>query len=112
MDRQRARGPLLDRLAGTHRYADMRTTIDIPDDLYRTLKTRAALSGSSLRDVIQQLLESGLRQAEAPLPRSTADRPPPPVIISASGSPIPALTSGELKQLEEEEELEHRARLA
>lgn len=36
----------------------MRTTVDLPDDLYRQAKSEAALRGRRLRD----LLEEGLRQ--------------------------------------------------
>jgi hypothetical protein len=39
----------------------MRTTIDIPDDLYKKLKSKAALEGTSVRNLTQaaqSLLES------------------------------------------------------
>ncbi|MFV2062118.1 MAG: hypothetical protein ACC726_01230 [Chloroflexota bacterium] len=85
----------------------MRTTIDLPDDLYRTLKARAALDGTTMRELVQQFIESGLRLANTPAPRSTPRRDPPPVIIPASGIRIPALTVTELKQLEEDEDLAH-----
>jgi hypothetical protein len=42
------------------KYADMRTSIDFPDPLFRHLKTCAALQGSSLRDVVLALIERGL----------------------------------------------------
>jgi len=35
----------------------MKTTVDLPDDLYRTAKAQAALSGRKVRD----LIEDGLR---------------------------------------------------
>jgi len=39
----------------------MKTTIDLPDDLYREAKAKAALSGRKLKDLIEQ----GLRLALA-----------------------------------------------
>jgi len=36
----------------------MRVTVDIPDDLYRKLKAKAALEGSTVRDVIARLVKS------------------------------------------------------
>jgi plasmid stability protein len=39
----------------------MRTTIDIPDALFRHLKARAALEGSSLRDLVVDLVSKGLQ---------------------------------------------------
>ena len=44
----------------------MKTTVELPDDLYRRAKAEAALSGRKLRD----LIEEGLRLAlEAPRKR-------------------------------------------
>ena len=47
----------------------MRTTLDLPDDLMRNLKARAALEGRSLRDLVLALVERGLQApAVAPAP--------------------------------------------
>lgn len=43
----------------------MRTTIDIPDELHRELKARAALQGRTVRDVLVSLIEAELRQEPA-----------------------------------------------
>ena len=49
----------------------MRTTVDIPDDLYRHAKSQAALQGKRLRD----LVEEGLRRVLGiPLPQPSARR--------------------------------------
>jgi hypothetical protein len=83
----------------------MRTTIDLPDNLYRTLKARASLSGVTLRELVQRLIEQGLRgPTEAPADQKRHPLPPPPVIIPPRGVPIPALTSAELRRIEEEED--------
>ncbi len=46
----------------------MRTSLDIPDELFRHLKARAALDGSSLRDLVLSLIERGMAAAPAPVP--------------------------------------------
>jgi hypothetical protein len=48
----------------------MKTTVELPDDLYRRAKAEAALSGRKLRD----LIEEGLRLALA-APRKRRRRP-------------------------------------
>jgi hypothetical protein len=41
----------------------MRTTIDLPDPLLRHLKSKAALEGTSLKELVSQLIELGLQGA-------------------------------------------------
>jgi hypothetical protein len=43
----------------------MRTTIDLPDETFRQLKARAALSGLKLKDLVTQMIESGLAEGQA-----------------------------------------------
>jgi hypothetical protein len=49
----------------------MRTTVDIPDRLYRQLKTRAAREGRSTRALIltgvKEVLKAGRRKTGAPV---------------------------------------------
>ena len=46
----------------------MRTSLDIPDPLFRHLKARAALEGSTLRDLVLSLVERGLNAPATPAP--------------------------------------------
>ncbi len=88
----------------------MRTTIDLPENLYRTLKARAGLNGITMRRLVQQLIEQGLR-----VPRSDPGgnrHAPPPVIIPPRGVPIPALSRQEVRRIEEEEDEAKHAELA
>lgn len=55
----------------------MRTTLDLPDELMRHLKARAALEGRSLRDLALDLIERGLR---APAPSAKAVSAPLPTV--------------------------------
>lgn len=86
----------------------MRTTIELPDELYRALKARAALSGVTMRDLVRRYLEQGLKQPGVPSDTRPGQRQPPPVIIAPQGVPIPALSRAELHRLEEaEDEVKH-----
>jgi hypothetical protein len=88
-----------------HQNAAMRTMIDIPEDLYRTLKARAGMSGVTLRQLVQRLIEQGLRSSTGEA--ASRNKPgPPPVIIPPRGVPIPipALSRAEVMHMEEEEE--------
>lgn len=98
--------------AQKHKYAKMRTTIEIPDELYRSLKARAALSGMPMRAVVAQLIDQGLRSVTSGAPRSGPRRPPPPVAIAPRGVPIPALTREEMRHAEESEDEAKLARSA
>ena len=40
----------------------MRTTLDLPDDLFRQVKAKAALEGATLKDLLTRFIDSGLRQ--------------------------------------------------
>ncbi len=53
----------------------MRTTLDLPDDLMRNLKARAALEGRSLRDLMLTLVERGLQAPAAPPTSPALDLP-------------------------------------
>lgn len=60
----------------------MRTTIDMPDALYRRTKAVAALRGSSLKDLIVQAVE---REVTAERTTSKHTRLQLPLIKSRSG---------------------------
>jgi hypothetical protein len=70
----------------------MRTSLDIPDTLFRHLKARAALEGSSLRDLVLSLIERGLRVPEQP---ASLPSVPPDLPSVSLGAPL-ALAAGEL----------------
>jgi plasmid stability protein len=46
----------------------VKTTVELPDELYRAVKVRAAHQGRKLKDVMAELIRRGLsEQEEAPL---------------------------------------------
>lgn len=69
----------------------MRTSFDVPDPLFRHLKARAALEGTSLRDLVLTLIERGLAS-----PAASTDAAVPPELPSIRlGAPM-ALPASEL----------------
>jgi hypothetical protein len=62
----------------------MRTTVDIPDDLYRAIKILAAERGTTVRELILEGLETVLKARKA----GRAGVPETP-ILSESGAPDP-----------------------
>ena len=64
-----------------HKNANMRTSIDFPDPLFRTLKASAAMQGTSLRDHVLALIERGMQQPAQPeLKRMPRPVPPIPTV--------------------------------
>ncbi len=75
----------------------MRTTLDLPDPLFRELKAESALRGMKLKELVADLLRRGLaHQQQVSTP---GQRSPLPVIRKATGTPHPALTHRELDHL-------------
>ena len=74
----------------------MRTTIDLPDPIFRRLKATAALEGSSLKQVILRAVEKDLhtprakrRKARFPLIRSKV-----PGVLSLTNAEIDEILLG------------------
>lgn len=56
----------------------MRTTLDLPEELFRSLKARAAMDGTTLKDLVERLVRAGLAASErGGAPRSPSRLPPP-----------------------------------
>ncbi|AFE17429.1 hypothetical protein MRGA327_16020 [Mycobacterium tuberculosis RGTB327] len=52
----------------------MKTTLDLPDELMRAIKVRAAQQGRKMKDVVTELLRSGLSQTHSGAPIPTPRR--------------------------------------
>jgi plasmid stability protein len=70
----------------SHKNANMRTSLDLPDPLFRHLKVRAALEGRSLRDLVVSLVERGLVAQPPASPQAPAIPAEPPSV--RLGSPM------------------------
>ena len=82
----------------------MRTTLDLPDELFRQVKARAAMEGATLKDLLERYVQSGLRQPDPPA-RRRLKRSKLPIIKSTGKRVIPNLTPEQHARLEEAEDL-------
>jgi len=69
----------------------MRTTIELPDELLKRAKSRAAADGISLKELFIGAVEQKLS------PQLKKVRRPPP-LISTGGPPIPDLTPEQIEE--------------
>ncbi len=67
-------------------HGNMKTTLDLPDDLVREIKTRAVKENRKLKDAIADLLRRGLSQktVEPPTVRNLVKLPLVPVRSQSS----------------------------
>ena len=80
----------------------MRTAIDLPDDLYRRLKARAALEGRTVESLLTALLLQGLSRAK-PDPEVPRPRTAPPVISIGQALALSAPSNAGLLELLDDE---------
>ena len=92
------------------KYVFMRTTIDLPDPLFRRVKAAAAMEGTSLKELITRFVEQGLLKGVSELREGRPTRSKPPVIRPAGGASIPALSNADIERLLAEEEVERVGR--
>jgi hypothetical protein len=74
----------------------MRTTLELPDSLFKHLKARAALEGSTLRDLIIGLIEKGMKVAE---PESEATSLPSIRLNASMALSTDKFTNAELSEM-------------
>lgn len=82
-------------------YLCVRTTIELPDALFREVKTMAVRKGLTLKEFFTAAVERAV--AAPPVEARRMDRPP---IAGLRPGPIPARNNDELANLLESEELE------
>lgn len=82
----------------------MRTTIDLPDETFRQVKAKAALSGLKLKDLITLYVEQGLMGGPPSSSGPPRRRSELPVARAATGRTLPALTNAEIQRILDEEE--------
>ena len=74
----------------------MRTTLDLPDPLFRRLKAKAAIEGVPLKQVLERLLVAGLAGTK-PTERAATRLPFPS--ISTGGAVIGSVSNAEAFEL-------------
>lgn len=87
----------------------MRTTLDLPDPLFREVKARAAQSGLKLKELLTRNIEAGLRAR--PLPAAPLDRGPSADFRRAFRRCPPGLSNAELQALIDDEDIEDVTRV-
>jgi hypothetical protein len=84
----------------------MRTTLDLPDDLFREAKARAALEGVKLKELMERFVRDGLQRTDAgvdPTQRVRSDIPIPE--RWREGAPrVQIMTNAEMQELFDEED--------
>ena len=87
--------------------AFMRTTIDLPEDLFREVKTRAVQQGTTFKNLVTQFVLSGLAVKDTGVAPMVRRMPPPVAIHRIPGqAPCPVLTNRELNAILEAEDIE------
>jgi|SanBayMetagenome_1026888.scaffolds.fasta_scaffold47713_2 hypothetical protein len=76
----------------------MRTSIDLPDSLYRQLKAFAALQGVPMKDVLIRMVERGLKSPDLSSERAPA-RKALPTLGGTCSLPPEALSNAGLFEL-------------
>ncbi|MEO8615985.1 MAG: hypothetical protein ABI600_12655 [Luteolibacter sp.] len=92
----------------------MRTTLDLPDPLFREVKTRAVQQGVTLKDLLARYIQAGMNAPAAIEPaRATPQAYPIPIAIRRKeGAPLtPALTNAELNAILDAEDLANHLRV-
>lgn len=82
----------------------MRTTIDLPDSLFREAKTRAVQKGMKFKDLVAQYIEAGLHGQSGATDSGHREPVPLPVFRKTKGAPIPARSNAELFAILAEDE--------
>jgi len=80
------------------KYAYMRTTLDLPDETFRQLKSEAALRGKKLKDLLAEFIEKGLAARYAK-PLGPRTRSALPIVRPATGVVHPSLSNAEIEHL-------------
>lgn len=80
----------------------MRTTLDLPDPVFRDLKSKAAREGVTMKELLTGFVEKGLYESK----REAVVRSPLPTPRKGTGTSIPGLTNAEIDDIFMAEDLE------
>lgn len=85
----------------------MRTTVDLPDGLYRQIKARAALEGLPVKALVGRLLQRGMAAVDEPA-AGRHRRSEPPVVEVDTRFPLARPTNAALFELLDEPQATRR----
>ena len=83
----------------------MRTTLDLPDSLFREVKTRAVQQGVTLKDLLAQYIQAGMNAPASAAAQAPRPSIPLPYFRKTDGPVIPARTNAELYAILEKEDI-------
>ncbi len=83
----------------------MRTTLDLPDILFREVKTRAVQKGMTLKDLLAQYIQAGMNAPASAEPLAPRIPVPLPYFRKTEGPVIPPRTNAELYAILDEEDI-------
>jgi hypothetical protein len=84
--------------------ADMRTSLDFPDALFKHLKTRAAQEGRTLRDLVIELVERGLTARELVDPQKRFEARPVFGSSNPAARPVHFMSNAALYEIMNEDD--------
>jgi hypothetical protein len=88
----------------------MRTTLEIPDPLFREVKARAAQSGLKLKELLNRYIEAGLKAPNLQGPQQRPERAPLPTFREPTGVSHRAYSNAELQEILDQEDLKQLRR--
>ena len=87
----------------------MRTTLDLPDLVFRELKARAALRGMKMKDLLNEMITTGLQTRD--ISPAIFKRSRLPIARYVSGKyQIPARSNAEIQNILDEEDTRRHAK--
>jgi plasmid stability protein len=96
----------------------MKTTLELPDEIMRAVKIRAATEGRKLKDVVAEALKAGLLvtgAAQHPSEGIRVETDPAtglPVVVAVADAPGSTMTLEELKHLQQDSQYREDLRRA
>jgi hypothetical protein len=87
----------------------VKTTLEIPDGLFKELKAKAAMQGLKMKDVVASALRSYLTQLPMH-PKRGLPKCPFPLVRGPGGPLLKKMNKETIAKLEEEEDLERYRR--
>jgi len=88
----------------------MRTTLDLPDPLFREVKTRAVQQGVTLKDLLAQYIQAGMNAPASEASRVPRAHVPLPYFRKTEGPAIPARSNAEIFAILEGEDIANHSR--
>ena len=91
------------------KYGNMKTTLEIPDTVFKQIKARAALEGIKLKDIVADALDLYLRSPRE-VSKAKGNQCPFPIVRGKGGPLLRKLNAEAIAAIEEEEDLQSYGR--